>query len=167
MIAVVGSRLLAELLFRMGFEIKYLGDFYTPNDAIVDVSLDIGCGYDVPDARFYSYPLIDDYKEAKRQVRGCDVVVAHKYLETFAKISYDLGIPFMPNFVTFFLPDSVSFFEVDLPKLEYDTISYTLTCALQAREVVKLLKTGDAIIAPDAIIVDNWRIVEIKLRGGR
>ncbi|RLI85692.1 MAG: hypothetical protein DRP01_05695 [Archaeoglobales archaeon] len=163
MIAVVGCRLLAEILNRMNVEVKYIGDFYTTNDARIDVTLN-GCGYDVPDAKFYSYPLTKDYREAKRQVAGCDAVVAHKYLEFFAKVSYDLGIPFMPNFVTFFFPDSIKFFDSNIPKLEYDTISYTLTCSLQAREILKLMNGEDVIVAPMALIVKGWNEVFYNLR---
>lgn len=162
MIAVVGCRLLAEILNRMDLDVKYIGDFYTTSDAKIDVTLD-GCGYDVPDARFYSYPLTEDYRETKRQVRGCDVVVAHKCLDLFAKVSYDLGVPFMPNFVTFFLPDSINFFDVEIPHIEYDTVSYSLTCSLQASEILRLLNGEDVIVAPKALIVKNWKIKEMEL----
>jgi hypothetical protein len=152
-VGVVGSRLTAELLIRKGFTVKYIGDFYTPNDAKIDVTLS-GCGYDVPDAHIISYPLVEDLKEIKRQIRRCDVVIAHKSMEIFSKACYDLGIPFMPNFVTFFLPDSVRFWEVEIPTVDYDTLTYTITCALQVSETVKLLEGKDVTIAPKALIVD-------------
>ncbi|ADB58582.1 hypothetical protein [Archaeoglobus profundus] len=137
----------------MGFDVKYIGDFFTPNDATIDVTLS-GYGYDVPDAYMVSYPLVEDLKEVKRQIRCCDVVIAHKSMDTFAKACYDLGIPFMPNIITFFLPDSIKFFEVEIPKIDYDTLTYTITCALQVKETLKLLESGNAIVAPRALIVN-------------
>ncbi|WP_456327103.1 hypothetical protein [Archaeoglobus sp.] len=163
---VVGSRLTAELFVRKGFTVKYVGDFYTPNDAKIDVTLS-GCGYDVPDAYIISYPLVDDLREVKRQIKGCDVVIAHKSMEIFSKACYDLGIPFMPNFITFFLPDSVRFWEVEIPTIDYDTLTYTVTCALQVNETVKLLKGEEVTIAPKAIIVDLKddliRVINLKM----
>ncbi len=158
----MGSRLTAEILYRMGLKVKYLGDFYTTTDSKIDVTLR-GCGYDVPDCHIKSYPLVDDLRELKRQMRCSDVVVAHKNVELIYKACYDLGIPFMPNFVTFFLPDSISLFEVDLPRIDYDTISYTMTCALQSREVIKLLEGKEVVFAPDAILVLNGEIRKVRL----
>ncbi|WP_457548477.1 hypothetical protein [Archaeoglobus sp.] len=105
-------------------------------------------------------------KEIKRQIRRCDVVIAHKSMDIFSKACYDLGIPFMPNFITFFLPDSVRFWEVEIPTIDYDTIAYTITCALQVNETVKLLKGEEVTIAPKALIVDlkEGLIREINLR---
>jgi len=155
--------LLAEILYRKGFRVKYLGDFYTTTDSQIDVTLN-GCGYDVPDAYIVSYPLVDDVRECKVQVRGCDVVVAHKFAHTFSKVCYDLGIPFMPNFVSFFLPDSVRFWEVEPPRISMDVVDYTLTCALQAGEIVRLFDGKEVTIAPRALVVEKGVVRELEMK---
>lgn len=155
--------MLAEILFRKGFTVKYIGDFYTTTDANIDVTLR-DCGYDVPEAYITSYPLVEDLREAKIQLRCCDVVIAHKSTHFFAKVCYDLGIPFMPNFVSFFLPDSIRFWEVERFELEYDVIDYTLTCAIQAREVVNFVEGKEITIAPDALIVRNGDVKKVRMK---
>jgi hypothetical protein len=169
-VTVVSSRLLAELLHRIGIGcIRYIGDFITPNDVAMDVSLKSteANDYDVPDCRFYSYPFIEDVKEVKRQVKGSDIIIAHKHVDLFARVAYDLGVPFIPNIATVFLPDGIPYFKVKIPKVTYDPISYTITCSIQACEVLKLLTGYDKpIIAPKAYIVDlknNKYIKEIIL----
>ncbi len=157
-VGVVGSRMIAELLYRMGIEhIHYIGDFITPNDFLLDVSIRPleANSYDVPDARFCSYMFTEDYKELKRQLRGADVIIAHKHMDLFSRIARDLGVPFMPNFITTFLPDGISFMEVEIPKIDYDPVSYSINCSIQACEVLRLL-TGyeKPIIAPEACVVD-------------
>lgn len=118
----------------------------------------------MPEAYITSYPLVEDVREAKFQLKCCDVVVSHRSMHFFAKVCYDLGIPFMPNFVSFFLPDSVRFWEVELFELEYDVIDYTLTCAIQAHEIVNLIEGNDVTIAPDALIVKEGNIKRVRMK---
>jgi len=118
----------------------------------------------VPDAHITSYPLVEDIRECKLQLRRCDVVVAYKSINLFSKVCYDLGIPFMPNFVSFFLPDSVRFWEVELPSISLDVIDYTLTCAIQASEIVRFFEGKDVTIAPNAIIVKDGFIRKLRMK---
>lgn len=174
-IGVVGSRMIMELLWRMGVGcIRYIGDFITPNDVRIDVSIkpleanDYDVVHPVADTNIISYPYVDDYREMRKQLRGVDLVIAHKYLDNCARIAEELGVPFMPNFVTTFLPDGVSFFEVEKPKIEFDPLSYALTCSIQACEVLRLLTGYEMpVIAPKAIIVDlksKKYLREVELR---
>lgn len=158
---IVGCRLILELLWRSGIGcIRYVGDFVTPNDVKMDVTLKPleANNYDVvhpmsDDSYIVSYPY-EGYDELKRQLKGCDVIIAHKHLHEAAKVAERLGAIFIPNFVTIFLPDGISFFEVELPKIEYDPISYSLTCSLQAGELIRLVTGYKTLaIAPEAYIV--------------
>ncbi len=175
-IGVVGSRMMVELLWRMGVGcIRYIGEFITPNDVKMDVTLrklesnDYDVVHPMDETNIVSYPFTEDYGEMRRQLRGVDLIIAHRHLKASAKVADDLGVPFMPNIITTFLPDGVSFFEVELPRIEFDPLSYSLTCSIQACEVLRLL-TGYEMpkIAPKAIIVDleseNYlREVELKV----
>ena len=161
-IGVVGSRMIVELLWRMGVGcIRYIGDFITPVDVRLDVSIkpleanDYDVVHPIGETNIVSYPYTSNYREMKKQLRGVDTVIAHKHIEVSARIARELGVPFMPNLITTFLPDGLSFFEVEVPKIEYDPLSYALTCSVQACEVLRLL-TGYEMptIAPDAYIVD-------------
>lgn len=175
-IGVVGSRMIMELLWRIGIGcIRYVGDFITPNDVRLDVSLkkleanDYDVVHPIEETNVISYPYTKDYKEMRRQLRGVDVVIAHKHLEASARIAEELGVPFIPNFITTFLPDGVSFFEVEKPKIEFNPLSYALTCSIQACEILRLLTGYEMpVIAPKAIVVDlkfkNYlREVELKI----
>ena len=176
-IGVVGSRIMLELLWRIGVgRVKYVGDFITPNDVMRDVSLNLNDAndYDVVtsmgDTDVFSYLYPGDYGEFKRQLKGVDVIVAHKYVRDAAKVAEEFGVPFIPDFITTFLPDGVSYFEVVPPKVRFDPISYTILCSIQAYEVLKIL-TGfdDPIIAPKALIVEPTargyvREIELNLR---
>jgi len=160
-IGVIGSRLVLELLWRCGFGcIKYVGDFITPNDVLLDVTIKPleANNYDVvhpmSDESYVVSYLYFDFKELKKQLKGCDIIIAHKHIEDSAKVAEELGALFMPNFITTFLPDGVSYFEVEIPKIKYDPVSYSLNCSLQVSELVKLIVgRGVPVIAPKAYIV--------------
>ncbi|AKG90917.1 hypothetical protein GAH_01804 [Geoglobus ahangari] len=163
-VAVIGSRMLMELLWRGGVGcVRYIGDFITPNDARLDCTVEPleANDYDVvhpmsPDSCVISYPFPDDYRELKRQLKGIDVVVAHKHIDIAARIAEELGSPFIPNIITTFLPDGVKYWEVEMPRVKFDPISYALTCSIQAGEILRIF-TGYHMptIAPEAYIVDT------------
>lgn len=163
-VAVIGSRMLMELLWRSGVGcIRYIGDVVTPMDVRLDASIKPleANDYDVvhpmsSDSCIISYPFPHDYKELRRQLKGIDVVVAHKHISMAAKVAEELGAPFIPDIITTFLPDGVSFFEVEYPRIDHDPISYALTCSVQAGEIIRIF-TGYhlPVIAPEAYIVDT------------
>lgn len=162
-VGVIGSRLLMELLWRGGIGcIRYIGDFITPNDVRMDASIKPleANNYDVVhpmshDTCIISYPYPEEYSELKKQLKGVDMVIAHKYISKGAKVAEELGSPFMPNIITTFLPDDTSFFKVEVPQIEYDPISYSITCSIQAGEIMRMF-TGYHLptIAPVAYTVD-------------
>jgi len=162
-VGIVGSRLLMEILWRSGIGcIRYIGDQITPVDVRIDASikpLEANC-YDVVhpmshDTCIVSYLYPDEHSELRKQLKGVDLIIAHKYLDESAKIADELGSPFIPDFITTFLPDGISFFDVECPKVEHTPISYSLTCSFQAAEVMSIFtgKSSPA-IAPEAYIVD-------------
>ncbi len=161
-VGVVGSRMMTELLWRIGVGcIRYVGDFITPNDVVMDVSLrmldanDYDVIHPVGETNIISYPFTEDYGEMRKQLRGVDLIIAHRHLDVSARIAEELGVPFMPNFITTFLPDGVSFFEVERPEVEFDPLTYSLTCSIQACEVLRLLTGYEMpVIAPKAVLVD-------------
>ena len=174
-VGVVGSRMIVELLWRMGVGcIRYVGDFITPNDVRLDVSLskldanDYDVVHPIDETNVISYLYLDE-EELKRQLRGVDVIIAHKHVEASANIAERIGVPFIPNFITTFLPDGISFFDVERPRIDLDPLSYSLTCTLQACEILRLLTGYEMpIIAPKAILVDlrrkeYLRLVELKV----
>jgi len=167
-VGVVRSRIIVELLWRLGVgRIKYVSDFITPNDVLLDVTLrpldanDYDILHPVGNTKIYSYL---HYGNLKRSLRGVDLVVAHAYLEESAKVAEELGVPFIPNFVTTFLPDGVSFFEVERPKPSYDPISYALTAVLQVNEIRKLLVGELPTLAPEALIVEDGEVRRTTLK---
>ncbi len=162
-VAVVGSRMLLELLWRSGVGcIRYISDFVTPVDVRLDCTLsplEANC-YDVvhprsSDSCVISYFYPDDMAELRKLLRGIDVVVAHKYMEEVAEVAERIGAPFIPDIITTFLPDGVSFSEVEYPQTKRDPVSYAITCSIQAGEIIKIF-TGFHLptIAPDAYVVD-------------
>ncbi len=162
-VAVIGNRMLTELLWRSGVGcIRYIGDFITPNDSRIDPTISPleANNYDVihpmsDDSCIISYPYPDSYKELKRQLRGIDVIVAHKHEEVSARIAEELGVPFMPRIITTFLPDGISYFDVKIPEIKLDPISYSLTCSIQAAEILRIFTAYHMpVIAPQAYIVD-------------
>lgn len=163
-VGVIGSRMLMELLWRSGVGcIRYIGDFVTPMDVRLDVSIKPleANDYDVvhpmsSDTCLISYSYPHDHKELKRQLKGIDVVVAHKHIPIAARIAEELGAPFIPDIITTFLPDGISFFDVEYLHIEHNPISYALTCSIQAGEIIRMF-TGYhmPIIAPMAYIVDT------------
>jgi hypothetical protein len=163
-VGVIGSRMLMEILWRSGVGcIRYIGDFITPVDVRLDASIKPleANDYDVvhpmsPDSCIISYPYPDDYKELKKQLRGIDVIVAHKHISLSAQIAEELGTPFIPDIITTFLPDGISFFDVECPRPDHDPISYALTCSIQAGELIRIF-TGYHLpaIAPTAYLVDS------------
>ena len=162
-VAIIGSRMLMELLWRSGVGcIRYIGDFVTPVDVRIDSTIKPleANDYDVvhpmsTDSCIISYPYPEDYSEFKKQLKGIDVIIAHKHLNRAARIAEELGVPFIPDIITTFLPDGVSFFDVVYNRPDHNPISYALTCSLQAGEIMRIF-TGYRlpVIAPDAYIVD-------------
>jgi len=163
-VAIIGSRMLMELLWRGGVGcIRYIGDYVTPNDARLDATIHPleANDYDVfhpmsSDSCVISYPYPWDYRELKRQLKGIDVVVAHRHMEVAARVAEELGVPFIPDIITTFLPDGISFFDVEYPRIKLDPISYALTCSIQAGEIMRIF-TGYHLpaIAPTAYVVDT------------
>ncbi len=162
-VAVIGSRMLLELLWRSGVGcIRYISDFVTPVDTRLDCTINPleANGYDVvhpmsSDSCVISYFYPDDENELRKLLRGIDVIVAHKYIEEVAEVAEKLGAPFIPDIITTFLPDGVSFFEVEYPNVKKDPVSYAITCSIQTGEVMRIF-TGYHLptIAPEAYIVD-------------
>lgn len=162
-VAVVGSRMLLELLWRSGVGcIRYISDLVTPVTARLDCTIDPleANNYDVVhpksnDSCIISYLYPDDERELKKLLRGIDVVVAHKHIEEVAEVAEKIGAPFIPNIITTFLPDGTSFFEVEYPEVRIDPISYAITCSVQAGEVIRIFTGCDLpTIAPEAYVVD-------------
>jgi hypothetical protein len=177
-VAVIGSRMLLELLWRSGVGcIRYIGDFVTPVDSRIDCTIKPleGSNYDVvhpmsTDSCIISYFYPDDVRELRRLLRGIDVVVAHKYIDIAAEVSEKIGAPFIPDIITTFLPDGVSFDEVEYPHIKKDPISYAITCSIQAGEILRIF-TGYHLptIAPEAYIVDTraenyLKKIELRLK---
>ena len=162
-VAVVGSRMLLELLWRSGVGcIRYISDFITPVDVRLDCTLKPleANNYDVvhpmsSDSCVISYFYPEDENELRKLLRGIDVVVAHKCIEEVAEIAERIGAPFIPDIITTFLPDGISFFEIEYPNIKRDPISYAITCSIQAGEIMRIF-TGYHLptIAPEAYIVD-------------
>lgn len=161
-VVVVGSRMMLELLWRSGIGcIRYVSDFISQVDSLLDPTIDPleTNQYDVVNPRseescVISYLYPEDRSELRKLLRGVDMIIAHKHIEETAKIAEEVGVPFVPDIVTIFLPDGVKIWEVEYPKVEKDPISYTITCGLQAMEVIKALSGYRPIIAPEAILVD-------------
>uniref|UniRef100_A0A7C2N7M1 Uncharacterized protein n=1 Tax=Archaeoglobus fulgidus TaxID=2234 RepID=A0A7C2N7M1_ARCFL len=162
-VAVVGSRMLMEILWRSGVGcIRYISDYITPLDSRLDCTIDPleANNYDIvhpmsPDSCVISYLYPESESELRKLLRGIDVVVAHKNIEVMAEIAEKIGAPFIPDIITTFLPDGVKFWEVEYPEVKRDPISYALTCSIQAGEVLRVF-TGYHLptIAPEAYIVD-------------
>ncbi|MCS7122300.1 MAG: hypothetical protein NZ895_06880 [Archaeoglobaceae archaeon] len=168
MITIVGSRLLMNIISRVGIKVKYLSDFVTPNDVMIDCSIDpleANC-YDVvePFKNVESYLFFGDDDELFKIAEGSDIIVAHKYLDVAARVAEKMEIPFMPNIVTTFIPGKIKFEEVEIPKVEYDSISYALLCSLQASEIIKFYNKKDLIVAPEAVIVESYYYLKTTLR---
>ncbi len=163
-VGVVGSRLLAELLWRSGVGcIRYVGDHITASDVSIDPVLNVeeANSYDdMPPKKegveitTYTFPE-DDYLAFKRQLRGADVIVAHKHMELSSNVAEDLGVPFIPEIITTFLPDGIKYCAVRYEKPVTNPVIYTLTCAVQAGEIIRILTGyGLPVIAPTAYVVD-------------
>lgn len=167
-VVVVGSRLLMNILSRAGIEVKYLSDFITPNDVAIDCSVDpleANC-YDVvePFNNVESYLFFGEEDELLRIAKNAKIIVAHKYLEVAARVSEEIKVPFMPNVVSIFLPEKVSFKDFEIPEIDHDSISYTLLCGTQAAEIVKFLNGEKFFEAPEALIVERHRFLKTLLR---
>ncbi len=158
-VGVVCSRFAASLLWRAGVEcIRYVGDFVTPQDVFSDVSLDLddANSYDVVEARGNTLVVSSLARELNvdffvRALRGCDVVIAHRYCDFAAKAAERLGIPLIPTAVTCVLPEDADRVGkvVELPR---NPMLYSLLCSAQVLEALKLCTSGDAVIAPEALI---------------
>ncbi len=161
-IVVVGSRMMLEILWRSGIGcIRYVSDFVSQFDSLTDPTIDPleANQYDVVNPKsdescIISYLYPEDRSELRKIMRGADMVIAHKHIDEIARVAEEIGIPFVPDIVTTFLPDGVKFWELEYPKVERDPISYTLTCGLQAMEVMKALAGYRPVLAPEAILVD-------------
>ncbi len=163
-IGVIGSRCIAELLWRLGIGcIRYVGDHLTGWDAFLDPSIPVDetDSYDVLEQRtegtdIYSYMYPDDIRRFKRQLRGVDMVVAHRHIRESAVVSRELGVPFMPDIISTFLPDGVEYESVRTPETNLNNpLVYTLTCSLQVAEIFRILTgNGMPVLAPDAMVVD-------------
>lgn len=161
-IVVVGSRMMLELLWRSGIGcIRYVSDFVSQFDSLLDCTIDPieANQYDIVNPKsdescVISYLYTDDRSELRKIMKGVDMVVAHKYIPEIAKIAEEIGVPFVPDIVTTFLPDGVKFWELEYPAVERNPISYTITCGLQAMEIIKTLAGYKPILAPEAILVD-------------
>lgn len=161
-VGIVGSRLLLEILWRCGVGcIRYISDILTTSEVAYDCSLsplEANC-YDIVHPRsdescIISYLYPESKSELRKLLKGVDLVIAHRYMAKVAEVAEELGIPFMPDIVTVFLPDGVQFSEVEYPRVARDPVSYTLTCGLQAMEVMKIFAGLKPLIAPEAMIVD-------------
>ncbi|AGK60681.1 hypothetical protein Asulf_00663 [Archaeoglobus sulfaticallidus PM70-1] len=162
-VAIIGSRMLMEILWRSGVGcIRYIGDFVTPVDARLDSTIKPleANDYDVVhpmsfDSCVISYPYPEEYSELKKQLKGIDVIIAHKHIRRSARIAEELGVPFIPEIITTFLPDGISFFDVRYDSPSHNPISYAITCSIQAGEVMRIF-TGYELptIAPEAYVVD-------------
>ncbi len=161
-VGVVGSRLLLEILWRCGIGcIRYISDFITTFETLYDCTLsplESNC-YDIVHPRseescVISYLYPENKSELRKLLKGVDLVIAHKHMAKVAEVAEEIGIPFIPDIVTVFLPDGIRFGEVEYPELKRDPVSYTLTCGLQALEVMKIFAGLKPLIAPEAVIVD-------------
>lgn len=161
-VGIVGSRLLLEILCRCGIGcIRYISDFVTTFDVAYDCSLDpleANC-YDIVHPRseescVISYLYPESRSELKKLLKGVDLVIAHKNMAEVAEVAEELGIPFIPDIVTLFLPDGIRFKDVEYPEIERNPVSYTVTCGLQAMEVMRIFAGLKPLIAPEAMIVD-------------
>ncbi|MCX8172919.1 MAG: hypothetical protein N3D09_04845 [Archaeoglobaceae archaeon] len=161
-VAVVGSRMLVEILWRCGIGyIKYISDFVSQIDALVDCTINPleANQYDVVSPKSdescvisYFYP---ENKEKLKEILGdTEIIVAHKHVCEISKIAEELKIPFIPDIVTTFIPGGVRFLELEYPRIDRNPISYAITCGLQATEVMKILADKKPILAPEAILVD-------------
>ncbi|MEM4523650.1 MAG: hypothetical protein QXF29_00900 [Archaeoglobaceae archaeon] len=92
--------------------------------------------------------------ELRKLLRGVDLIVAHKHMAEVAEVAEEIGAPFIPDIITVFLPDGVSFKEVEYPQIERDPVSYTITCGFQALEIMRIFAGIKPVIAPEAMIVD-------------
>jgi hypothetical protein len=174
-IVVVGSRMMLEILWRSGIGcIRYVSDFVSQFDSLTDPTIDPleANQYDVVNPKsdescIISYLYPEDRSELRKIMKGADMVIAHKHIDEIARVAEEIGIPFVPDIVTTFLPDGVKFWELEYPKVERDPISYTLTCGLQAMEVMKALAGYRPVLAPEAILVDLkegiWRVCLRKI----
>lgn len=161
-VGVVGSRLSLEILWRCGIGcIRYISDFITTFDVLYDCSLsplEASC-YDVvhpksDESCVISYLYPETKSELRKLLKGVDLIIAHKHIASVAEVAEEIGAPFIPDIVTVFLPDGVRFEDVEYPKIERDPVSYTITCGLQAMEVMKIFAGLKPLIAPEAVVVD-------------
>jgi len=171
-IGVVGSRLMFEILWRCGVGcIKYISDYLTNFDVLLDCSISPleANNYDIvhpksEESCVISYLYPESRNELKRLLRGVDLIIAHKHMAEVAEVAEEMGSLFIPDIVTVFLPDGIRFGEVVYPKVEKDPISYTITCGLQALEIMKIFAGMKPIIAPEALIVDREGVKKICLK---
>lgn len=161
-VVIVGSRLMLEILWRTGIGfLHYISDFITPQDVLTDCSINPleANQYDIvyprsEDSCIISYFYPEEDLELRNLIKNADLVIAHKHIFEVAKIAKELGVPFIPDIVTVFMPDGVSIEEVEYPFQDRDPVSYTLICGLQAMEVMRIFAGYRPITAPEAIVVN-------------
>ncbi len=161
-VGVVGSRMLVELLWRAGIgTIKHVGDFITPSDVFSDVSLsmDDANDYDVVESRGKSLiiPVLAEKLEERlflNALRGCDIVIAHRYCKLAARIAERFGVPFVPPAVTCVLPEDLKYLDLSIFEeiRPENPALYAMLCSAQVIEVLKLCVDGSGIIAPEALV---------------
>jgi len=161
-IGIVGSRMLAEMLWRVGVgTIKYIGDFITQQDVFSDVSIsfDDANDYDVVESRsntlVISY-LAEELDESEfiRAFRGCDVIVAHRYVDLSAIAAEKFGVALIPPIVTCILPEDLKEYSKIIAKLSppKNPMMYAMLCSAQVLELLRLCIDGSSLIAPDAMV---------------
>ena len=165
-VGVVCSRMVAEMLWRVGVgTVRYVGDFITPQDVYRDVSLcmDDASDYDIlhPKGRTLIVSVLAEelgVDEFTRAMRGCDVIVAHRYCEVAARAAERLGALFMPCVVTSILPEdlkrnkvleAVKGVERLLPE---NPMCYAMLCAAQVLELLRMCCGEGIVMAPDALV---------------
>ncbi len=164
-IGVVCSRFVMNLLWRAGVDcIRYVGDFITPQDVFCDVSLDVydANSYDIPNSKEDTLVISNLASELsleffEKALRGCDVVISHRYCKLSAKAAERLGVPFIPPAVTCFLPEDIDSKIEVIEKLEKELprnpIGYSMLCSAQVMEVLRLCTNGEALLAPEAYLI--------------
>ncbi len=165
-VGVVCSRMVAEMLWRVGAgTVRYIGDFITPQDVYRDVSLcmDDASDYDVlhPKGKTLIVSVLAEELSVDgftRAMRGCDVIIAHRYCEIAAKAAERLGALFIPTAVTSVLPEDLKRGEVlkairEVERLRPENpMCYAMLCSAQVLEVLRMCSGEEVILAPDALI---------------
>ncbi len=165
-VGVVCSRMLAEMLWRIGVgTVRYVGDFISPQDVYRDVSLslDDASNYDVLHSKGNTLVISAlaeslDVDFFTRALRGCDVIIAHRYCHTASKAAERLGALFMPCLVSSVLPEDLKREDVvkAMKKVEEyrpeNPMCYAMLCSAQVLELLRMCSGDRILIAPEAMI---------------